>query len=209
MGTAATRNKAFLIFVVCICVFQFVWPPAGASAQDASASAAAPVNPPPGLQVAPAGPGVLSVKPIGANRFRLTVTGHVFSGREAIEKYLAYRAAQLTLERKAAWFSFMQMRGKGDAAPMPKRDTGGMRYSFRMAYFQPVWRYKIVGAKTWISWSPFSGAPFLSDDPKSVSDFQVTADIAVQKGPFPGDDPLAFDAAALSDFLVNQVAPTQ
>jgi hypothetical protein len=157
----------------------------------------------------PGGPGVLSSKPIGANRFRLTVTGHAFSGREAAEKYLAYRAAQLTLERKATWFSFFQPRAKGDTAPKPKRDPDGMRYSFRMAYFQPVWRYKTAGAKAWTSWSPFSGAAFPVDDPKNVTDFQVTADIAVQKGPFPGDDPLAFDAAALSDFLASQIAPSQ
>jgi hypothetical protein len=159
--------------------------------------------------VAPAGPGVLSVKPVGANRFRLTVTGHAFPGREATEMYLAYHAAQLTQQRKAAWFSFIQTRGKGDTIPAPKRDPGGMRYSFRMAYFQPVWRYKAAGAKAWTSWSPFSGASFPTDDLKDVSDFQASADITIQKGPFPGDDPLAFDAAALSDFLVNQVAPSQ
>jgi len=207
MGTAATRTS--LAFVVCLCVSQFVWPPAGASAQDVSASAAAPANPPPGLQVVPAGPGVLSTKPLGANRFRLTVTGHGFSGREAVEQYLAYRAAQLTLERKAPWFSFVQTRGKGDTAPKPARDPGGMRYSFRMAYFQPVWRYKAAGAKSWTSWSPFSGASFPADDLKNAADFQASADIALQKGAFPGDDPLAFDAGALSDFLVNQVAPSQ
>lgn len=159
----------------------------------------------------PAGPGVLSVKPVGANRFRLTVAGHAFSGREAIEKYLAYHAAQLTLEHKSGWFSFIQTRAKADTAPRPKRDPAGMRYSFRMAYFQPAWRYKTAGAKTWTSWSPFSGAPFWADgiDTKSVTDFQAAADIVVQKGPFQDDDPLAFDADALSDFLVNQVSPPQ
>jgi hypothetical protein len=208
MGIATTRNKTSLTFAIFLAVSQFVWPPTGVFAQGVSATAPAP---PPGLQVPPAGPGVFSAKPVGANHVRLTVTGHAFSGREAIEKYLAYRAAQSTLERKSEWFSFIQTRAKGDGAPKPKPDPAGMRYSFRMTYFQPVWRYKTAGAQAWKSWSPFSGAPFWADgiDPKNVTDFQVTADIAVQKGPFLDDDPLAFDAAALSDFLINQVSPPQ
>ncbi|HEY4075373.1 MAG TPA: hypothetical protein VGM26_00440 [Rhizomicrobium sp.] len=211
MGSTATRRKASLTFAICLSVSQFAWPFADAFAQSAPTPAAAPENHPPGLQVPSAGPGVFSAKPIGANHIRLTVTGRAFSGRDAAEKYLAYRAAQLTLERKSGWFSFIQTRAKGDSAPKPKRDPAGMRYSFRMAYFQPVWRYKTAGAQAWKSWSPFSGAPFWADgiDSKSVTDFQVTADIAVQKGPYQDDDPLAFDAAALSDFLVNQVGPSQ
>src|ERR1700753_1018061 len=138
MGSA--KNRTSFAFAVCLCVSQFVWPLAGAFAQSASASVAAPATPPPGYQVKPAGPDVLSAKSIGANRFRLTVTGHVFSGRENIEKYLAYRAAQLTLEHKSSWFSFVETRAKGGAAAKLTRDPAGMRYSFRMAYFRPFWR---------------------------------------------------------------------
>ena len=205
MGSAATSNKVSLFFAICFCVSQFVWPPA--FAQSASAPAAAPANPPPGPQVAPVGPGVFTAQPAGASRFRLAVSGHAFTTREAIEKYLAYRAAQFTQEHKASWFSFVEIRAKGDAVPKPGRDPAGMRYSFRMAYFRPVWRYKTAGA--WKSWSPFSGVPFWADgiDPKTVTDYQVTADINVRKGPFADDDPLAFDADALSDFLVSQVDP--
>ena len=42
---------------------------------------------------------------------------------------------------------------------MPPR--AGLRASFRMKYFRPVWRYKTSGAE-WTRWSPFSGAPFVS-----------------------------------------------
>jgi len=205
MGSAKKRTS--FVFAVYLSVSQFVWPLTGAFAQSASAPVTAPATPPPGYQVKPAGPDVLSAKSIGANRFRLTVTGHLFSGRENIEKYLAYRAAQLTLEHKFNWFSFVETHAKGDAAAKLMRDPSGMRYSFRMAYFRPVWRYKIAGAKAWASWSPFSGALFWADgiDPKNVTDFQVSADIALQKSVFEDDNPLAFDAGALSDFLASQV----
>ena len=202
MGNAIARSITVFAYVLCL---------GAASAQGVAPAAMpapsdAPLLPP---QVKPAAPGVFALKPIGANRFRLTVTGHSFSGREAIEKYLAYRAAQQTLNQKAGWFLFVETRGKGDTAPKAKRDPAGPRYSFRMAYFRPVWRYKVAGSPAWKSWSPFSGAAFFADDSKSVTDYSVTADIALQKGPYEDDNLLAFDAGALSDFLVSQVDTPQ
>ena len=47
-----------------------------------------------------------------------------------------------------------------------------------MNYFRPVWRYKTTGATEWKRWSPFSGEPFISADPKTISDFEVTASVA-------------------------------
>lgn len=207
MGNATARSITVFACVLCLGAGQVAWAQ-GVAPAAAPASPGAPLLPP---QVKPPAPGVFAIKPIGANRFRLTVTGHSFSGREAIEKYLAYRAAQQTLDQKAGWFSFVETRGKGDTAPKSKRDPAGMRYSFRMAYFRPVWRYKIAGSPSWKSWSPFSGAAFFADgiDPKNVADYSVTADIALQKGPYEDDNPLAFDAGALSDFLVSQVDPPQ
>jgi hypothetical protein len=212
MRKSTIRNIAVTAFVFCL-VSQFAWPLTGAFAQDASpqASVAQPVGSPPGPQVKPAGPGVFVSKPIGAGRFRLTVNGHAFTTRDAIEKYLAYRAARLTLDQKAQWFAFAETRGKGDTVAKPKRDPAGMRYSFRMAYFRPVWRYKIAGTKDWKSWSPFTGKAFWGDgvDPKIITDYQVNADIALEKGAFEDDNPLAFDADAVSDFLASQVDPPQ
>jgi hypothetical protein len=158
--------------------------------------------------VPPAGPGVFTVKPSGPGTFKLVVTGHTFTSRGEIEKYLAYRAARLTIEQGGEWFTFTEDRGKGEAAePAPARDPEGPRYSFRMKYFRPVWRYKTSGSQAWTRWSPFAGAPFISGDPKTISDFEVSAEIVVHKGPMDDADPLAFEAGALSDLLVNQVSP--
>ena len=44
-------------------------------------------------------------------------------------------------------------------------------------------------------------------DPKTIGDFEVSAEIVVRKGPMDDADPLAFEAHALSDLLVNQVSP--
>jgi hypothetical protein len=160
-------------------------------------------------QVAPAAPGVFNVQKRASGRFRLSVTGHSFTSREAIENYLAYRAAELAKEQHADWFSLIEQRGKGDKAPLPKSDPAGPRFSFRMEYWHPAWRYQTKAAPAWKRWSPFSGTPFFATDPKDVSAYEVSADIVLHKGTVAATNPLAFDADALSDFLVNQVTPPQ
>ena len=159
-------------------------------------------------------PGVYSQQTINPTRFRLTVTGKTFTSREAIEKYLAYRAAELTLAQKGTWFTLVEGRQKTDAGPEPVNDDparAGKRYSFRMAYWRPVWRYKTDGAAAWSTWSPFSGTAFFADgkDPKAVTEFEVNAEIVVRKGIMDGANPLGFEASALSDLLINQVSPPE
>jgi hypothetical protein len=174
--------------------------------KPASAPAPAADNLP---MVPPAKPGVFTATKKGADGYHLVVAGHKFTTRSDIEKYLAYRAAELTMEQKANWFTFVESRTKTDTAPVPKRDPAGLRYSFRMDYFRPVWRYKTSGSPAWKSWSPFAGAAFISDDPKTITDFEVSADIVLRKGPMDDANPLAFEAGAVSDLLINQVSPPE
>ena len=175
------------------------------SAQQPSTSASAEIGP----QVPPAAPGVFTITKKGTNRLRLTVSGHAFTSRDEIEKYLAYRAATTTALQHASWFVFVQERSKGDTIAAPKKDPHGPRYSFRMAFFQPDWRYKSANSPKWEKWSPFSAAAFFADkiEPKTITAYEVSAEIELHKGQMEDDNPLAFDASALSDFLVNQVAP--
>jgi len=158
--------------------------------------------------VPPAGPGVFTVKQPRPGTFQLIVAAHQFTSRGEIEKYLAYRAAQLTIEQGGDWFTLNEDRAKGETAESaPPRDPEGPRYSFRMKYFRPVWRYKINGSPAWTRWSPFAGAAFFAADPKTITDFEVRAEIVVRKAPMDDADPLAFEARALSDLLINQVSP--
>src|SRR5215470_8505737 len=88
------------------------------------ALAAAQVEHPP---MAPAaGPGVFTVKPSGPGAFKLVVTGHTFTSRGEIEKYLAYRAARHTIEQGGQWFTFIEDRGKAETTVSPpSRDPEG------------------------------------------------------------------------------------
>ena len=159
-------------------------------------------------------PGVFALKTVNPTRFTLTVTGKTFTSREAVEKYLGWRAAEHTLAQGGTWFTLVEGRMKGDAGSDPVNDDparAGKSYSFRMVYWRPVWRYKMAGSAAWSTWSPFAGAAFFADgkDPKTVTDFEVSADIVVRKGVKDGKNPLGFEAAALSDLLINQVSPPE
>jgi hypothetical protein len=146
-------------------------------------------------------PGVFTMKKTGAAMY-LSVTGHSFTSKAALENYLAFRAAEATMAGKFQWFSFSEKRAKGDTVPVPKGDPAGPRFSFRMEYFRPQWRWREAGAKAWNNWSPFSGQPF--PDLKG-KDYEVSADIVMHKGMVDDVSPLAFDAGATSDYLINQV----
>ena len=186
-------------------------PAASASDAKPAAPAAKPAGDPDALNMVPApGPGVFSAQKKGAG-LHLTVTGHKFTSRAEIENYLAWQAAQQTEAQKANWFTFTETRAKGDTVAVPRRDPQGKHYSFRMENWRPVWRYKMKGDTAWKSWSPFSGAAFFADgkDPKTVTDFEVSADITAHKGPMDDLNPLAFEAGPLSDLLISQVSPPQ
>lgn len=160
-------------------------------------------------EVAPAKAGVFTQQKRAGTRYHLVVKGHTFTSRDAIEKYLLYRASELTLEQHDSWFTLIEARAKGDTAPPSKPDPQGLRFSFRMPYWRPVWRYKLAGAAASQGWSPFSSAAFPVSDPKAVTDFEVSADIVLHKGIMDDSDPLAFEAGAVSDLLVNQVSPPE
>ena len=156
-------------------------------------------------EVPPAKPGVFLLEKKSATRYHLAVVGHKFSSREAIEKYLLFRAAELTLDQHDNWFTLIESRAKGDTAPPSKADPTGLRFSFRVAYWRPVWRYKPAAAGPWQQWSPFSSVAFPVTE--TASAYEVSADIVLHKGILNDTDPLAYDAGAVSDLLVNQVSP--
>src|SRR5262245_1742350 len=76
-----------------------------AAPAPAKPAAAASDNPP---MVPPAKPGVFTAQKKGATGYHLVVAGHKFTTRDDIEKYLAYRAAELTMEDKSSWFTFVE-----------------------------------------------------------------------------------------------------
>jgi len=207
-GEKMKRNIGIVFGAAAFCVLSgssFAADPPGAQASAAPAPAAPAADLP---MVPPAKPGVFTATKKGATGYHLVVAGHKFTSRDDIEKYLAWRAADLTLSDKGSWFTFTQARTKADTVPAPKRDPAAPRHSFQMANFQPAWRYKVKGAD-WKTWSPYSGAAFFADGIKAddITDFEASADIVVRKGVMDDADPLGYEAGAVSDLLINQVSP--
>lgn len=206
MQSNCNNSIAMAALCACLVLGTGLTTQAAAQAEPASASAEEP-----GPMVPAAKPGVYSQTKQSATRYRLVVNGHAFTSRDAVEKYLLYRAAELALEQKYEWFTLVEGRVKGDVAPLPKPDETGLHYSFRMKYWRPVWHYKLAGASAWSSWSPFSDTAFFADgkDAKTITDFEVSADIVLHKGRMDDNNPLAFEPGAVADFLVNQVLPPE
>jgi hypothetical protein len=208
MKTGGKRNIGLVLGAAALCALAGNGLAAEKPGAQASAAQAAPAPANDLPMVPPAKPGVFTATKKGATGYHLVVAGHKFTSRDDIEKYLAWRAADLTLSDKGSWFTFTPARAKTDAVALPKRDPAAPRHSFQMANFKPVWRYKIKGGE-WKSWSPYSGAAFFADSVKAedISDFEASADIVVRKGVMDDADPLGYEAGAVSDLLINQVSP--
>lgn len=207
----SSNNNPIATAVLCACLMLSAGPVAQAAPEAAPVSPPAPADPQTGPIVPPAKPGVYLETKQSATRYRLTVKGHAFTSRDAIEKYLLYRAAALSLQQNFPWFTLAESRAKGDTAPVPKADRAGPRHAFRLNYWRPVWRYTLAGSPDWTTWSPFSDVAFFADgkDAKTITGFEISADIVMHKGAMDDFNPLAFDARAVSDLLVTAVSPPE
>jgi hypothetical protein len=200
-------NRSFAAMAVfCACLMMGK---AGAAETAPAATSTPPSEA--GPMVPSAKAGVYSQTKQNATRYQVSVKGHEFTTRGAIEKYLLFRAATLAQQQKFPWFTLAESRNKADTEPMPQPDAMGLHYSFRLKYWRPVWRYKLAGAPAWSNWSPFAGAVFFADgvEAKTITDFEVSAEIVMHNGPMEDNNPLAFEAGAVSDFLINQVLPPE
>ena len=147
---------------------------------------------------------------IEPNRFRVTFAGNTVTDRDVVERYLLFRAAELTLQNGYDYFV------------MADRDTnlqsrtystpgigGGWGYGGFGGYWGPSWRYygRGFGWRTWDPWfgGGFGGGPWGNDfDIRTIDRYEATAEIVMRKGPIPRDNLRAFDARA----VVNSIGPS-
>jgi hypothetical protein len=137
--------------------------------------------------------GGFSDQKLEANRFRVTFAGNTLTGRQTVEDYLLYRAAELTIAQGYDWFTAVDRHTSTDKHTYvePIGPYGGWR---------PYWRwYGGYGSRHWRGWDPWWGDPFWADsvDVQQVEKFEASAEILLGKGPKPEGDPKAFDARAV------------
>jgi len=134
---------------------------------------------------------------IEADRFQVGFKGNDLTSRETVERYLLYRAAELTLSHGGDWFEAVQratdkkVEGYADYGPY-----WGPRWGlYRRGY---GWGYGRWGDPA--IWGP----GVVSYD--QIQQYEATAEILIGHGPKPKDKQ-AFDARSVIEHLSGAVRP--
>lgn len=141
---------------------------------------------------------------IEPNRFQVAFSGNSLTDRETVERYLLYRAAQLTLERG---YDHFILADRDTNLRSRTYTTPGIGSGFGGGFgWSPYWRYR-SRAFGWRTWDPFWGDPFFdrSVDVRTVDKYEAMAEIILGRGPKPADNIRAFDARAVLDSLGPRV----
>jgi hypothetical protein len=141
-----------------------------------------------------------SDRQIEADRYLVTFAGNSYTSRDTVEKYLLYRAAELTIQHGDDYFI------------MADRDTDKHTHTYATpgfgayggwgGYWGPSWRYR-GRAFGWRSWDPFFGGPFWDRniDVQTVEQYEASAEIITGKGRKPANNARAFDAHEVIDHI--------
>ena len=129
---------------------------------------------------------------IEADRFRVNFAGNSLTSRDTVERYLLYRAAELTVAEGGDWFELADRKTDKTVRTYVDRDPFYNRWAY--PYWAPSWRYYGRGFG-WRSWDPFFGDPFWASrvDVRTVEKYEADAEIVIHRGPKP-NQPNAFDA---------------
>lgn len=135
---------------------------------------------------------------VESNRFRVSFAGNSLTARETVERYLLYRAAELTLQQGFDHFILVTRDTETrtetyvDRSYGPSSRWGGGGFGG----WRPYWRW-YRPRYGWRSWDPFFDDPFGWDrdfDVRTINRYEAMAEIVAGKGPKPGDNVRAFDA---------------
>lgn len=121
------------------------------------------------------------------NRFRVTFSGNSLTGRQTVENYLLFRAAEVTLI------------SGNDHFVVVERDTERSTTYYSDFYGPGVFG----GFSTYRSGIGFGG--FTTGTTRSSDRYTAQAYIVVYPGPKPPDDPNAYDARAVMENLSSRI----
>jgi hypothetical protein len=128
---------------------------------------------------------------LDATHWRVVFSGNSVTSRETVERYLLYRAAELTVSQGYDWFEQIQQQTdkNTDVFVDPFYDSWGYGYGWR-----PYWRFHHAGYYGgWASWGPGWGYdPWGPGYVTTFNRYEVSSQIVMGKGPKP--DQRALDA---------------
>ncbi len=145
------------------------------------------------------------------DRFRVQFRGNTLTSRDTVERYLLYRAAELTLAQGYDWFEIDDRRTDRTQRTYVDPPMGPrFGYGFGYGMWQPSWRYYGAGFG-WRSWNPYFGDPFFADrmDIRTVQQFEAGAEIILHRGPTPEGSARAFDARQVKQNLEPTIVRPQ
>lgn len=135
---------------------------------------------------------------IEANRYQISFSGNSVTSRETVERYLLYRAAELTLQQGYDYFVLSNRDTEKRTRTYATTDPfwGGP-----YGYWHPSWRY-YSPRWGWGGWGPW-GDPFWGPDVDvhTIDKYQALAEIVMGKGSKPNDNVRAFDARSVIDHI--------
>ncbi len=141
---------------------------------------------------------------IEPNRYQVSFSGNSLTSRETVERYLLYRAAQLTLEHGYDHFLLADRDTNLRSRTYSTPGWGGAGFGggFGWGGWGPAWRYRSAGFG-WRRWDPFWGDPFFdrSVDIRTVDKYEAMAEIVLGRGAKPRDNIRAFDARSVLQSL--------
>jgi hypothetical protein len=143
---------------------------------------------------------------IESNRFRVSFAGNSLTSRETVERYLLYRAAELTVQR--GFDHFILVTRDTETKTDTYRTPGAYYGPGPWGYWSPSWRFYRGPRWGWRSYDPFWDDPFWRDrdwDYRTVRQYEAMAEIVTGRGPKPRDNVRAFDAREVLDRLGPQI----
>lgn len=143
-----------------------------------------------------------SDRQIEDNRFLVSFAGNSVTSRDTVERYLFFRAAELTLQNG---YDYFLMADRDTDRQTRTYTTPGMGWGYGGfgGYWGPSWRYR-GAAYGWRSFDPWyggwGGGPWGNDfDIRTIDRFEATAEIVMRKGAIPRDNIRAFNAKQVVD----------
>jgi hypothetical protein len=139
---------------------------------------------------------------IEQNRYRVSFSGNSYTSRDTVERYLLYRAAELTLEQGYDWFYMAERTTDRFTRTRIDRPFTSGAYG----YWGPYWNYR-SRRNGWRSWDPYSGDPFWDRDidVRSIDNYEATAEIVLGRGRDTGNDRRTFNARDVIDNLRGSI----
>jgi hypothetical protein len=149
-----------------------------------------------------------SERQIEPNRFLVTFAGNSVTERDTVERYLLFRAAQVTVQQGYDYFVAVQRDTDRQTRTYTTPGFGG--YGAFGPYWGPSWGfygrpfgYRRFGG-FYGGYGGFGGFGYNDFDVRTVDRFEATAEIVMQRGPIPAGELRAFDARK----VIDTVGPT-